>query len=389
MHILEIPSFFPPLGGAFSLDQAKALQARGHEVRMIVCNQLGIKATPKLILSESVRRWEEDIDGVRVYRTNMYGIPRSVYHNQKRWCRIIVSMYHDYVRKYGKPDILHAHCCKWAGVAASMIAKEENIPFYITEHLSSVLFERDFGHEWNKDTWAKDLLTKTYHEANCVIPVSEELVENLAPFFGKAYRYIPVSNIIDTDFYAYKERTNTKDRKFRFCCLAVANIHGKGYDVLAEAMRGLDEIELHIAGRGTDSKEMRALFSENSNIVFHGELDKYGVRDLLYKCDALVLASRCEAQPLVILEAMSTGIPMVGTEVIPQSERIEGACLIAKTGNAESLRDKMMECKSIKPSKNYANAVRRMASPEIISEKLETIFYDKDAEAHISHSLHI
>lgn len=374
MHILEIPSFFPPLGGAFSLEQAKALQVHGHEVRMIVCNQLGVKATPRLFLSESVRRWEEDIDGVRVYRTNMYGMPRSVHHNQKRWCRIIVSMYHDYKKRYGKPDVLHAHCCKWAGVAASMIAEEDDIPFYITEHLSSVIFERDFGCEWEKEKWARTLLTETYKKANCVIPVSEELVEDIASFFGKDYKYVPISNIIDTDFFAFRKRKEQHGRPFRLCCLAIADVYRKGFDVLSEAMRYIDGVELHIAGRGTDGEKIRKLFAARDNVVFHGELNKEGVRNLLYDCDALVLASRSEAQPLVILEAMSTGIPVISTEITPQSERIEGACLIAKTGDADSLRDNINMVMNIDPSPAFHDAVERMAHRDVVAVELERIF---------------
>ena len=30
MHILEIPSFLPPYGGYFCIEQAKALLSRGH-----------------------------------------------------------------------------------------------------------------------------------------------------------------------------------------------------------------------------------------------------------------------------------------------------------------------------------------------------------------------
>ena len=42
MHILEIPSFFTPYGGEFCLEQAKALKALGHEVRILSNVQLGI-----------------------------------------------------------------------------------------------------------------------------------------------------------------------------------------------------------------------------------------------------------------------------------------------------------------------------------------------------------
>lgn len=357
MHILEIPSFFPPLGGAFSLDQAKALQAHGHEVRMIVCNQLGIKATPRLFLSESVRRWEEEIDGILVYRTNMYGMPQSVHHNQKRWCRIIVSMYHDYVAKYGKPDILHAHCCKWAGIAASMIAKEENIPFYITEHLSSVLYERDFGREWDKETWARELITRTYHEADCVIPVSEELVSDLERYFGRGYRYVSISNIIDTDFFRPVAVPPTP-APFVFSCAAVM-LPGKGYDVLLKAFRIACQrsdkpMELHIAGRGTDGNVMRRMITEDikERVVIHGNLDCEGVRKMLHASHCFVLATHSEAQPLAIMEALACGLPYISTEAIPQCLRLTGSSIIVPIDDAVALADAMLGVVRDNPSMN-------------------------------------
>lgn len=347
MHILEIPSFFPPLGGAFSLDQAKALQAHGHEVRMIVCNQLGVKATPKLLFSESIRRWEEDIEGVRVYRTNMYGIPRSVHYNQKRWCRIILSMYHEYVKKYGKPDIVHAHCCKWAGIAASMIAKEAAIPFYITEHLSSILYERDFGREWNRHLWAKELLKETYEKAACVITVSDELVDNLAPYFGASYRHVTISNIIDTAFFV--PPVEEPDRKtFVFCCAGVM-LPGKGYDVLLKAFsivcsRCKTPVELHIAGRGTDSGAMRQLLTDDirSKVVLHGHESRENVLRMLHRSHSFVLATRSEAQPLVIMEALAAGLPYISTEVIPKVLRLEGSATIVPIDDVSALADAMI-----------------------------------------------
>ena len=42
MHILELPSFFPPHGGLFCLEQAKALKAQGHEVRIVSIVELSL-----------------------------------------------------------------------------------------------------------------------------------------------------------------------------------------------------------------------------------------------------------------------------------------------------------------------------------------------------------
>lgn len=383
MHILEIPSFLPPYGGYFCIEQARALQKCGHEVRVINCQQLGVTVYPWHFISARYDRWWEKDGNIEIYRTYLRGIPHSTRHNQQRTCRIINSMFDEYVKRYGKPDVIHAHCCQWAGVAARMISERTNIPFFITEHIPSGIFEANYGKNWTKDPWAKDLLKDTYEKANCVIPVAKELVEDIAPFFGKNYRWQELSNIIDVDFFAFKERESLDGRKYRFCCLAIANkyeLYRKGYDVLLKAFRNAKNAELHIAGRHTDGKEMQNLIDsilseeQKQNVFIHGDLSKEGVRELLYHCDSLVLASRSEVQPLVVMEAMATGIPVVCTEVAPQSERIDGACLISPIGDHEKLAINMEAVKSIQPSKSISEAIKRIASPDTVAEQLVNIF---------------
>ena len=222
MHILEIPSFFPPHGGLFALEQARALQAQGNTVRMLAPVQLGMSVDGAFYWKARRGRWWEELDGVEVYRTFMRAIPRCVRPNQERWCRIVEEMYEEYKQRYGKPDVLHAHCCQWAGVAAWNIAKKEGIPFFITEHLPSGIFEANYGKGWKKAPWARLLLKDTYAHATRVIPVSAELVEDLAPLFGRDYAFTPISNMIDVDFFAFRPREPRTGRPFRFCCLAIA-----------------------------------------------------------------------------------------------------------------------------------------------------------------------
>jgi glycosyltransferase involved in cell wall biosynthesis len=381
MHILEIPSFFPPHGGLFCLDQAKALKGRGHEVRILACVQLGATLDRSFYLKAPAGYWWEEMDGIEVFRHYHRDIPKMVGLNTRLWIRQVQKMFDKYVRQYGAPDIIHAHCCKNAGIAATKIGKTAGCPVFITEHLSKRLFEKDFGTGWTRHRWMKDLIVRAYQDATCVIPVAEELVADLAPFFGKDYRYQAVSNVIDVDFYAYTDRMPTEGRPFRFCCLGNANgasLYLKGYDVLSQSFKQMNGCELHIAGRDTQSAEMKQLFPTHTTL--HGEIDKNGVRQLLYDCDALVLPSRSEAQPLVLLEAMSTGIPVVSTEITPQSERIPGACLIAKTGDADSLAEKMRECMDICQSQRFSEAVRAIAAPETVAAQLEEVFLKYSTE---------
>lgn len=383
MHILEIPSFFPPHGGLFALEQARALKAQGNEVRMLACVQLGLSVDQSFYFEARRDHWWEVMEGVEVYRSYMRAVPRVIRPNQQRWCRMVLEMYEEYKQRYGRPDVLHAHCCQWAGVAARMMAEKEGIPYFITEHLPSGIFEANYGKGWRKAEWAKGLLKETYEHAHQVIPVSAELVDDLTPFFGKGYSFTPISNIIDVDFFAYRPRKERDHRSFRFCCLAIGDVYRKGYDVLAKAMKNMNRakergefvnVELHIAGKGTGCEKMRRLFAGMENVIIHGELNKEGVRNLLYESDALVLASRSEAQGLVIMEAVCTGIPVVTTDAIPKNALTEGACLIAKAGDALSLRQRMQEVVRLDFDPQWSEILRKRVAPDVIAQKIMEVF---------------
>lgn len=216
-----------------------------------------------------------------------------------------------------------------------------------------------------------------------VIPVAAELVDELVPYYGKAYRWTAVSNAIDTTFYAYKERPVCGSAPNVVCCVADF-IHRKGYDILFEAIRLYKEkhdknIQLIIAGRGTDSDAMQSLIHQNALdgiVEARGQVDREGVRSILYRSRCLMLATRGEVQPLVLLEAMSTGIPVVSTEVVPQCERIDGGCFIGHTDDAASLCAQLYKALH-QPhfnGKAISAQVADMASYDSVGKQLSQLF---------------
>lgn len=386
MHILEVPSFFQPHGGLFCLEQAKALKNLGHEVRIVSNVQLGITVELHDYFMLSYRRYEHEMDGITVYQSYQRGLPKVIRYNVKRWVAIVRSMFAQYVEKYGRPDIIHAHCAKWAGYAAMLISREYGIPYVITEHLSKTIFDDEFRLVGNTP-WQIPLLTEAYQHAAKVLSVSDELPERLSVYFGKDYQWETVSNIVDTLFHQYRQREPRQGRAFRFCCLA-NYIPLKGYDVLFSAFRKLRKeglnVELHIAGRGTDTASCRNQLTDG--MFTHGLMDRQAVRQLLYVSDALVLASRSEAQPLVLLEAMSTGIPVVSTEVIPQNLRLEGGCFIVPVDNADALADAMKHVAETPiDGQQISQQVAQLASARVVGERLEKVFKEAIADT-ASHS---
>ena len=381
MHILEIPSFFPPYGGLFCLDQAKALAAQGHEVRILSNVQLGVSIGLKDYLTLPYGRYEHLMDGIMVYQSYQRGVPKLIRHNVSRWVSIVLSMFADYVKQYGKPDILHAHCAKWAGYAAMQIAKECHLPYVITEHLPLMLLEEEFGPA-PSTAWQIPLLKQAYQEADMVIPVSEELVDDMTCYFGSAYRHQAIPNIVDVDYFAYRERVRTENAPFHFCCLALF-VERKGYDVLFRAFDMLAQIEpnirLSICGQGTNGASCRQLMSRMASkdkIVSFGVLDKSGVRQLLYDSDALVLATRDESQGLVLLEAMSTGIPALSTKAIPKSVRLSSGFQYVDVDDADALMHEMLSAVRAKhfDGIHLSNLVREFAAPEVVASRIVRVF---------------
>lgn len=388
MHILELPSFFTPYGGEFCLDQAKALHDFGHTVRILSLVQISLTKSVNEFFSLPYNTFEEQIDNITIIKRYLRGIPKCIRKNQKNWVNGVIELYNYYVARYGTPDIIHAHCAKWAGYAAMLISQKHNIPYVITEHLPSYILQTEFKRCGGMNAWQIPLLKNSYYQADMVIPVSEELCKDIKPFFGDSYNKTFISNTIDTITFSYRKRLY-KDNLFHFCCLANFE-YRKGYDILLPAFDKLCETHpnciLHIAGRNTDSNDFRHLlsnFKNLNNLKIHGLLNKGSIQDLLYNCHALVLASRSEAQSLVLLEAMSTGIPIITTPCIANSQKIGNAYSIVPHDNITALTTAMQQLVD-NPKDCYKESqfIHNNYSSKSIAQKLTTLF-----ESIISNSL--
>lgn len=387
MHILELPSFFPPYGGLFCLDQSKALATLGHEVRIVANVQLSVRRSLKHYLLARTGTHEAEMDGITILRREMRGWPKAVRTNSRRWVAGVRQMVAEYISFYGKPHIIHAHCTKWAGYAAMLIANDHHIPYVITEHLSSALYREEFGPvsgNGGKTPWQLPLLRQALRKAAMVVPVSEELVDDLAPYFGRDYRHIPLSNTIDTDFFAYHDRHPSDggaERPFTLCALGI-NVPRKAYEILIPAFlqfaRKHPESRLLIAGRDTEKIAVDNLSGGQPavGITLLGEVDKAGVRDILHKSDCLVLPTRSEAQGLVLLEAMSTGIRTITTEAAPRNVRIKGGCTIVPVDDIAALAEAMETVYSTPFTSGEAlsRQVASLCSPRAVGLQLEKIF---------------
>jgi glycosyltransferase involved in cell wall biosynthesis len=99
--------------------------------------------------------------------------------------------------------------------------------------------------------------------------------------------------------------------------LAAGRLHRqKGFDVLLHALARLPRVRAVVVGDGEERRTLEALAAElriAERVEFPGWDDR--LRERFARTDLLAVASRFEAFPLIILEAMSAGLPVVATDV--------------------------------------------------------------------------
>jgi glycosyltransferase involved in cell wall biosynthesis len=114
----------------------------------------------------------------------------------------------------------------------------------------------------------------------------------------------------------------------------------KGFDVLLEAVRLLTQrgvaLELLLGGEG---RERPALERQAAGLPvrFAGLQD--GPRELLSRVDVFCLPSRAEGLPLVLVEAVSAGLPAVATDVGDVRLALDDVALVVPPEDAAALAD--------------------------------------------------
>jgi glycosyltransferase involved in cell wall biosynthesis len=118
----------------------------------------------------------------------------------------------------------------------------------------------------------------------------------------------------------------------------------KSLGVALEALAGVDDVELYIAGAGDELAPLERRAGElgiGSRVRFLGPLPRERVIELFRAADAAVLSSSWENFPHTVVEALAVGTPVLATaaggvaEVVRDGEN----GLLVPTGDPEGLRD--------------------------------------------------
>ena len=330
MKVLQVPPYAPPMRGGseiYAFTLSKQLKEQGHYVEIFCAHWP--RWTKKI----------DNIDGIPVWRfmTTMYMLDVNP-----------LSFFWQYVyKRVGEFDILHAHSYIYFlvnQVAAVRFVKR--FPFILHLHGGlGFLPSSAFGplNTIFKTGYDKTVGPITVRRADKVIACSES-DKRLAikELWADPDKIVVIPNAIEESQFYYREPEKP-----------IVTFIGrlttmKGADqfptIIRRVTKCIPNVQFNIIGEGMLEEGLKQTL-KNYDVKFFGSIPHERIPKILAKSSMLMLPTRMEGMPLVVLEAMASGKPCVvydvgGVAEIVQDD-ITGFC--PKVGRVGEFSDRIIQ----------------------------------------------
>ncbi|MEU7899838.1 glycosyltransferase [Nonomuraea sp. NPDC049152] len=215
----------------------------------------------------------------------------------------------------GRYEVVHTHLYR-ACVYGRLAARLANVPAIVaTEH--------SIGHEQIEGRRITMPIRQLYLASellgHATVAVSPTVADRLTAWGIPRSRIVVIANGIDSAAFGYDPRLREQTRARlglpmdAFVVGGVGRLEpGKRFDLLVEAMKGLEEAVLLLVGTGSVRQRLedltRALGVER-RVVFAGE--SADMRAMLSAMDVLAAPSQEETFGLAVVEALAAGLPVL------------------------------------------------------------------------------
>lgn len=288
------------------------------------------------------RSKENGVDTIRIYYKKEGKVSSA--------CRYLTACLKG-LKMAGKTDLIHVHVLTRMGFVAHWMKNLNGTPYMITEHWSRYLPGNDFSGFFRK-LWTKRIVRR----AAMVTTVTENLAQAMQAHGLRNPRYVVLPNVVDTDLFKPQPHHNAIPKIIHVSCFEDKS---KNISGLLEALKLMKDrgvaYQAVLIGEGMDMELMKQKTLDlglMGQVRFTGLLTGQSLVDELAQGDFLVLSSHYENMPVVILEALACGLPVVATRVggIPEIVN-ESNGILVEPGNVQALAEAMERCCS--DYKNY------------------------------------
>lgn len=310
LHILRAP-----LGGLFRhvLDVAQGQAERGHRVGLIVDSSTG-GPRAAAVLAQLAPRLALGVERIAMTRQLSIGDITAVRSVARRISAI-------------EPDVLHGHGAKGAALVRLVPRANRAIRVY-TPHGGSLVYAPGTIAGGFYRALERLLNSRT----DLFLFESSFIADQFCKKIGTPRAPVRVvrNGVSETEFTPVVTRADATD------LVSVGELRSvKAFDVLIESLAGLKRsgrrVTATIAGDGPDGPQLKALterlgIADQVRFVGHQP-----ARDAFAMGRILVVPSRAESLPYIVLEAAAAGLPIIASRVggIPEIFGAEGDRLIA------------------------------------------------------------
>lgn len=322
--ILHIAAYYPPhLGGLERVAKmcAEGLAKRGYKVRAVASSQ-GAAQSGTTVEGGLTVTTLPSIEFAHIaiapgFFWTMFTLPRNT--------------------------ILHLHLASaFFPEVMFVIAKLRRMKYVVHFHLDvgpSGVFGRLFL-VYKSIVWGP-LLRNATHIVACA---NDQILIMEKKFNIPKEKITVIPNAVSEDFFSQHEYIPSKD-KLRL--LYVGRLaHQKRVERIIEAMAKVTvPAELTVVGDGEDREMLEKLAKEHklTNVFFVGKKNDAEMQEYHRTHDALLISSDKEGMPLVILEAMAGGLPIVSTKVEGLEELLQGVGVLVSEPYAENFAHEIDE----------------------------------------------
>lgn len=340
---IELTLFFTQGVSLVTWDEVGML---GREVALYRALQPHLKVIELVTYGDKTdARYLDWLNGIQL-TTNRWGLPEKWY---LRWLQWLAPLSNN------QPGIYKSNQMLGADVALKAARRRGARFIARCGYLHSHNTEKEHGVDSVKAQQARELEEQVFGAADRIVVTTERIKQQIMRRYGLLAKNVTViPNYVLTDEFA-PGRSDAFEPQ-RICFIGRLSFE-KNVDMLIDALVGLD-VELCVVGDGALRSELeQQAQSKNVKVRFMGNVKHTELPELLRTCAMFVLPSQYEGHPKALLEAMSCGLPVVGTnvpgirEVIQHGENgylaepgVEGLReAILDVANDEVLRQKISE----------------------------------------------
>lgn len=331
-YVLKLCGWYPSkvdgLSGDFVQRQAMAISGYCKTVVLFAQKDPGIKGS-------KIERVFSNKGALYEY---IYYYPKKnwfdKFWSQWYYLRILKIFLPLLLKEHGPPSIVHVNIAWRAAIWALYLGHKYRWPIVITEHSTEYQPEA-IENIREKGLFRKIITRSLFRAGRLFIPVSYQLANTVQALYGKL-PFVVIPNVVDTSlfFYQPQKQKTTPPRLLHISTMGYQkNIKGI-INVLKQLVQAGVDFEMLLVG--PVNEQVRNLVATGKalqgRVTFTGSVSYGDVAAMMQTVDGLILFSRYENLPCVILEALCCGVPVITTGVggIPEIINKENGVLVAE-----------------------------------------------------------